>query len=372
MESQKFKQNKLLSQIQYWKKPPKPTNHNELTKQGITLAVNEISNHKQYGVIGGHLTYLAIKNPQNFMIGTHTRGLKVIKNNLEIYSKKFSEGESDLLDMIYVDHLDSYLIYLNQRLYIKEINAKPAFVILDIGLSSKLGAFLRYSKINRRVVAFNQRENLSVINLERKQVEIEARIRRERQSKKLDFRITGRKEEAVVSIAHDGSIELYTLNYDLRKVCTAHRQQIELIRERREQGVSIAVSDRGELVLARVGSDTYTSSRSILFEVKGNFLVKKAVIDEFYENSCQKWALEFCGLVGRFTLWAGLSLDNGHTGVIHIYCWDREKQELRELKQSRVNSKDSRSLRLTRLGNRLYFTGWYGSVQEMCLHNNNS
>ena len=52
------------------------------------IKVEQMSDHFEPGVVGGAYTFVAFKNETSFANGTSGNGLKVIRNNSKIYSKR--------------------------------------------------------------------------------------------------------------------------------------------------------------------------------------------------------------------------------------------------------------------------------------------
>ena len=79
--------------------------------------------------------------------------------------------------MVYASHLDCYIISTQRRIYRKDVDDKPAYPLMDLNCLDYLGWGLVYSKINRRVLdVAKDSESVSVVNVERKQVDIKFKI----------------------------------------------------------------------------------------------------------------------------------------------------------------------------------------------------
>ena len=79
----------------------------------LSVSVSELFDLKEKEIIEEECTYLAIKNPTSFLIGTDWHGIKVIEERQEVYSARFG----DIEDVIYINHLNCYLIYGGPFIY---------------------------------------------------------------------------------------------------------------------------------------------------------------------------------------------------------------------------------------------------------------
>ena len=68
--------------------------------------------------------------------------------------------------------------------------------------------------------------NIAVVNLERKQVEIEIRKRQVKDIQ--DLTLLGSKETQIVSSTSQGLISLFSVNYGLRKICSDSSYQVQI------------------------------------------------------------------------------------------------------------------------------------------------
>ena len=93
------------------------------------------------------------------MAGTNWKGVQVSDNGTLLYSAGLPQGEKELYDIIYFSPLNSYFLATRCNLYRKEIDDKPPYVFLEGGCGSRLGASLRSSEINQRLVVIREGRN---------------------------------------------------------------------------------------------------------------------------------------------------------------------------------------------------------------------
>ena len=85
--------------------------------------------------------------------------------------------------------------------------------------------------------------------------------------------------------------------------------RIELLGERREAALSVAVCERNRYLFVELGQrkDPNLCSRMMIFSFLNNQITKKAVIDHYSQEIECKLALECYGYVKTHILWVGLS-----------------------------------------------------------------
>ena len=235
---------------------------------------------------GGRMTLLAMKSPTSYMIVTNQSSLTVIEDCRLIYSKKLSDGGlfdtiSSLEDLIYIPHQDFYLIIYNEKIYRKDINEKPHYIYISLQKSHLPGQTLRYSDIQKRLLIAKDDLSISAINLKTKKIEFEV-------AKNLgngieDFKVLGKMDDRVVALTGDGYLLLYKLIYAEKTGLIDHYYRIRLIKERDEQGVSLAISNDNQYVCVELGQDDspWVCSRMMIFKLDGNTLVLNAALDQY-------------------------------------------------------------------------------------------
>ena len=91
-------------------------------------------------MIGGEWTFLAFKNSNSFGIGTNRKGLILIENSARIFCQRFSLHENKLRGLIYIDHLDCYLLNLCSKIFRKDLTDQPPYLYMDIFCRYRAGA----------------------------------------------------------------------------------------------------------------------------------------------------------------------------------------------------------------------------------------
>ena len=307
----------------------------EFDESRISLKLEQLQDHSDDDLIGTMATLVAFKNATSYLIGTYGKGIKIIENHNQIYAGRLPVDEGMLDDIVYADHADCYFLHHEDKIYRKDIDEKPAFVFMSIYDDHRGGISLQYSKINRRLLAVLSWRDISVIDIERKQAEIE--LKRNLGKHTMDFRVFGKQDDLVISVSKDGLVFLYVLSYDLRKVSTRSHLDLELLGDRKEQGFSVAVNDSGEYALVQTHSmKTFGTSRMFIVKIEGRVLTKAATLDQFSLKIRHMYALDCFGAsVGKHLLWVGLS--DYWNGQARLYDFDTQTGVLRELEDKRVD-----------------------------------
>ena len=105
----------------------------DLGEGAVKISLAQISHLSESKLIGGFCTFFAFKNNTSFAIGTSGKGMKTVENNKLIHSGRLpGTSTGPLLDIIYVEHLDWYLLNYNSNVYRKDIDDKPPYLYMDI------------------------------------------------------------------------------------------------------------------------------------------------------------------------------------------------------------------------------------------------
>ena len=311
------------------------------------------------------LTNIAVKNPKSFLIGSLTNGLILIENNELVYNLHLTEDRAPYRDMIYADHLECYFFYHAFHLYRKDINKESPYVCMDLRCGSRPGAYLRYSALNQRLIINKKGKNISVVNLEKKEIEIE--VEKQVGNNIWDFKVLGRAEDMVTAITKYGYLLVYKLDFEHKTGSVMTHQKIDTIPGREEQGTSIAASEDGDFILVEIGQyfSPRVCSRMALFKLDDGVLIRMATLDQFSLKIGYKSALEFLGCFEGYFVWVGLSSGDG--GYVQIYYLNSKTGEFRELDKRRVGHHEISPYRIHRVGKRFYYTGKTGMIMSLYL-----
>ena len=314
-------------------------------------------------LIGGTWTYLAMKSYDSFIIGTKKRGLKVFENGIEVYSEKYVQDNRSLTDLIYIDHLNCYLMDYDNKIYRKDIDNQPPYFFMKCLCGLRIGASFSYSRLHKRLIVSKNYKNISAINLDTRKIEIE--VKKTLGTDIFDFVVFGRKQNRVIAVSKEGHLLLYRLDFGQKTGINISHTEVRMLEGRREQPQSVAINGKNDVVLLEIGENKnpLKCSRVAVFELKGDSLTKKACIDQYHQGIGAKVALQCYGYVGRFVVWVGLSVNK--ESLIQVYVYDTVNGDFKELINKRKRHEEFSPAKMQRIGNQFYYTGHYGKV--VCL-----
>ena len=324
------------------------------------LTVEKVKDYQEEGLIGENWTYLALKNHSSYMIGTKRKGLKLIENGKLLFCEKLPDR---LIDLIYIEHLDCYFMDYNNKLYKKDINGRPAYLFLDLRCGNNEGWSFIFSRLNKKLIVNKDMKNISVINLESKEIEIEAK--KEVGNQIRIFRLFGEAEDRIISATTDGYIILYKLNFNQKTWSVTSESKVELMKERNECPDSLAVCSKREYVFLEIGRSEYPfyCSRMAIFKLREDTLIKKACIDQYKREMGAKYAFECLGYFGTQIIWIGLELF--HNGVAQVYGYETGTGVFKELQNKRVKHKEDHVVKIHKIGNVFYYGGGLGTIKQL-------
>ena len=340
----------------------KPNNAHFIDK--VKLNVDKVRDCKEEGVIGGIWTQIALKNHKSFLIATSRKGLKIFENGTQKYSLKLPTDFNFLMDAIYIPPLNCYFLVSRSKLYRKDMDVKPPYLYMDLRTGGRVGAHLRFSRIHERLIVNKNMKNISVINPMTREVEIEVEGRIG--DTIMDFRLLGEHENMVVSVTRGGHITLNSVDYEQKTFSVITHHQEQLMKERKECPLSIAVCNNDTYVFVEIGTVDYPSpkcSRMIILNLSQNKLIKTASIDQYSQKIGEKWALECFEYVGEYILWVGIS----RSGPVQILAYKTSSEELKELEDKRVSHQEDRPSKFYRMGRKLYYTGYNGKLMSLSM-----
>ena len=339
---------------------------NELKLEDLDLVVETVQDCQKDYIIGGGLTFVGIKSFNSFLIGTDYKDHMLIEKGVQLYLSNLGDSVECLKDIVYIPHQDCYLMIHKDKLYRKDINRKPAYLYLDLRCGYRYGSGFRYSTLNKRLIMPTNNKNLSVFNVWTKKIEIV--IKKDDWGYITDFKVFGEFEDRVAALTSSKVLIIYNLNRAQKRGVVA-KHKFEMIEDRREGLISVAVCSKNNYVLVELGQGVFPSkcSRMFVFKVNDSSLVLKECFDLFASPTTFKFAIECLGYAdaGRHILWVGLPMNQNDSA--QVFDYDIEKDELKELVDKRVSFREDRPLKLTFLNGKLYYTGKKGRLMRLFL-----
>ena len=328
----------------------------------MSLKIAEVRNHKD-GFIGKDWTLLAMKDHNSYMIGTKRKGVKLIEGNNQLYSGRLPVENGLLVDIIYVQHLNCYLVHHDYKIYRKDVNDQPPYLYMKIKIALRIGSSFRYSKIHERVIIAKNLRYISALNVEKKQVEI--RVKKKFGDKIQEFRIFGKGQNTVISVTNDGHILAHKLNFKKKSEQILSHLELKLLKHRGEIGTSLAVCDKDQFIFVEISQEKspYLASRIMILELGDQNLILKATMDRFRFSLGEDLALEFFGYVGGHAL--AIALSRKVNGMAKIFDYNTGTGEFRELEEKRLKHEEKEPTKLIRLGDQFYYSGEEGKVMKL-------
>ena len=334
----------------------------QISLNDIKLRVREINDNQQMEVLGGNTTFIGFKNPSTYLILTFAKGMKVIKDNKQVFSAKCSARKLFNHEIIYVDFLDCFLLLANNDLYRKDIDGEVPYFFMSL---SSQACLLRYSKHNNPLILVQGKwGDLAVYDLKQKKKVLHLKNPAKEMIK--DVKLFGEKEEKFISVARSGSVWMRIFNFSMKKLISSFHLKIDPLEGREEEGNSIAICDKNQHVLVEMSEQAGFCSRMLVFQIKGNLLVLKANVDLIMSLRGYKSALACAGYFDKYILWVGLT--SYKSNIAQLYCYELESNELKELEKKRVYHLENWPYRLEKLGGDFYYCGGNGKVLQLSLN----
>ena len=334
--------------------------------QDLNQVVDTVEDLKQAYIIGDRSTHIAMKNHDSFLIGTTWKGIKLVEKNIQSFCGTLSGLYRSIKDIIYLPSLNCYLIACQNSLYRKDIDNRSPFLYIGGNYGYRDGASFRYSAYNKRLIVTKDKKNIAVINPRTKKKEVE--FEKSPGAWINDFRLFRKRDNRIVSVTQDGCLALYSLS-DSKMRGVFFEYALDLKEGRKEAPVSVSVWNNSKHVLVELSGNTYhtyPSSRMMVFKLEEDTLVKKAIIDEYFQGIARKYAVDCLGYRGKYILWVGLSWEIN--GSAQLYAYDTKTEEFVELKEKRVFHHEVKPCKLHRVDDLLYYTGCEGKLMVLTLN----
>ena len=150
-----------------------------------------------------------------------------------------------------------------------------------------------------------------------------------------------------------GQLLLYSLGYG-QKRGLMDDLQFEISKNFEERPMCMAVCDKSKYLLIEVANWEFgQSSRNLLFEIRGDRLAQKALIDGRRDHVGVKNLFSCLGYFGDHVLWVGLL----GTKSGRVYDYNVESEEFSELEDKRFNYKNFHPKKLCKFNGKFYFNG---------------
>ena len=340
----------------------------ELSIEELKLEINQTAEYQVEGVLQCQQTHLAMKDPYSFIICTHKDGFSHMENRCLVYQGELPGADNWVDDLVFVRHLDCYLMVSYNKIYRKDMDDEPPYEYLEQKVASRTGSCMLYSEINQRLIVHKRGNTVAVVNLEDKKEEIVV-TENGFAGDIVDFRLSGGRENNIIALTSQGCLLQYQFNYSRKSGTVAKTCKFSLNRSRKEKPASLAVCLAGKYILVEIEgqrSNTKVCSRMLVFMANRTGFSQVAELD-VYNNSLigLKHALACYGYSGDHLVWVGLA--SGAYGLAQAYDYNLQTRELTELRDARLMHGEADPMKLQRLGDTFWYIGKYGRINSMDL-----
>ena len=340
-----------------------PINQNSFREEDLHVDVHEINNHSESLRVGGTNTFLAFKNETTYTIASNGRWLKIIQYGREAFEDRLPYPHKNLSHPpVYSDLLNCFFYVSMNKLYRKDFNNKSSRVCLTLGTLGNL----TYSSAHQKLILFTGWKNIAVVDVIEMRVELMIQYSRCNQIL-IDSIFLDEKEDRLLSVSKSGDIFLFVFNQKMRKLLALNQDKISFIQERLEEVTGFAVCKKSQHFLVVVGEAMLYSSRMIIFKISGKNLVQEQILDLGGLQNPIVCAVESTGYFGSHILWIGV--EKNYLGYIQVYDYslELETKSLRILEKKKIEHKEKQPIGISRFGDALYYTGWFGKVMKISL-----
>ena len=368
--------------------PPPPKNE-------LKLKVEVIKSFWQADLVGKLWTMLAMKDESNYLIGTHEKGLILVKDGKEVYAEPLPEKGKRLWDMVYAKNQDCYFLCHHEKLWKKTNDSLPPTLFFNIEFGFRVAACMEYSTKKNKLVVNAGGSRLTVINPQK--AEVEMAMPRSQGDLIRDFKLFGANENKVISITMDGNLAVVMYNESNRQCSLKMHQKIPLKSERNEKGLGVSVCSRNQIACVSLVRDNQTvginigdllgglfggkeiqpsltstklrpiCSRFMIFEISDSALTLKACLDCYQQEIGRMHALRFVDSIGCRAIFVGLSSDNGD---VHILDYNASSRVFRELEDYRVSNCEDDPVQILKVGESFYFIGRHSNLVKLSIKKN--
>ena len=317
---------------------------------------------EERGIIGGDLTVMGVKNDYSYLVGTFTKGLKLIE---DCYIKYSAVLPGVLRDIIYIPDLNSYFLSHSGQLWRKDINDSPPYVFMNVFCGCWTGASFQYSTLHKRLIVNRDNTTISAINLEAREVEIE--VYKNFGEEINFFKLFGEHENRVISVTKDSLISLYQLDYGRKQGEIISQFQFPVDDSREQRIKSASICPKSEYILIEIGQICQPShcSRMAIARLSDKNLTVIKCVDLLNQNLGAKLALECFGYIGSRVLWVGLTQEN--YAQAQVYELNSKTGVFRELVSMRAEVHVQYPMKIQKddRDGYFYFVGSQGKIKRV-------
>ena len=329
------------------------------------------------GLIGGSKTFLGFKDQSDFLIGSVDKGIELYQNGEQTHRERLFEKDRNLKlqEIIYSggDDTITYFLMIDSKIYSKSIQSKEMRVLVSTGNFSQLkGRSLLFSQRKNVLVAVREESKfptklyLSAIHLKEQVVVIPINFKDAHTSFLNDMQLLEDEKMIKISAVNEkGQLFLYNYDVEAKSSTILDQYWIRIMYARREQPTLIAVCSKNRYILVAMSADS-RASRLVMMEVGGNRFSFLASLD-IYDGLNEVYSVEFDRYYGDHVV-AFVTLDSSNR--VSLYVYDAKNGVLMKKKPQEVVYHGEKSpSRISKLGEKMYYTGELGRLMELTIDN---
>ena len=331
----------------------------------LKLKVTQLREHQREDkLIGGYnTTLLAMKDKDSYLIASENLGYKLYNQSQLVSSGELPCGGQELYGLFYCKPQSAYYLFINQKLYKKEISAAEPSLVINIQFGAGLNRGFQYSEVSRRLVAIKEVEGLAVVDLDSRLIEVDCSA--SLSSKICDLKLLGESEEVIAVLNKLGMVVL--INYDVknRSYSIVQNLRFHLKKDREECPLSLEVMQESGFLCAQliISESVFVSSRFLIFEFNEAGLCMRGIYDVLKASPCNSMALGWLGALGGSQIFFRFAVNEG--GDVGVFSFDQRTGRVRELPEKRVGHEESCVFSLVRFENSFYYTGTLGRLMRL-------
>ena len=310
--------------------------------------------------------HFAMKDSTSYMIGglskTNKRAV-IFENGAQLKPAKIPIYRK-LKAITFIPPLNCYLMNIEGAIVRKDLNSGQPYPF-NTAFTTAVHGPLIYSDVLNRLVVCQAGKSIAVINVEAKEIEIEAH--KTIGGNIVHFELVGVDHQKVVALTSNGLMLLYQLDFEKKIGYLMNYTKVLLEGDERLLAHGLAVCDRGEYVFTQVIPRLFLKSpvettRMTIFKVEGNVLVRKASVEYKTQKNMRLSCSKCCGYRGSHIFWLGLTMGAG--GVTLLYDYDVEAERLKEV-EGRLSHGELNPMEIHRIENDFYYVGKYGKLMRL-------
>ena len=361
-QTRKTHQDSLLSELG-------PDVITEVDPVKLNLEVDVLKKFEQTDLVGKLWTLLAMKDESNYLIGSHQKGLILVKNGEEVYKELIPLKGKRLWDMVYARGQDCYFFCHSENLWKKTNDGQPPSLFLSIEFGYRIGGCMDYSFIGGFLVVSVDKKKLSIIDLD--QAKSVMRIPTFKIDYIKDFQLFGPNLGKIAYLTEKGSLGVSKFDFETKTGSKVCQLAIKLRKEWNEEVIAVHVCSNHKIALislARESSQvvqtedgkqekkklTPIATRFFIFEIRESSLVSKACLGCFDQEIGRFHALNFYDYIGERAIFVGLSSENGD---VHLFEYNTRSRKFKERETLRISCSEYDPVHIRKLGSQFYYTG---------------